>query len=248
MICQAEQVRYYEAHPKEFASFFDKEFPGIVGKLVSAEEITAQFVAHQKIPLKSVKLNKFGYKDDVLLLGDSAHMMTPFHAMGMIIGLEDVRIFFEQFRDPAQAASQSSAFCPEGTVAAYTAHRVSDVNTMVDMANEHYHELRYGVRSRFARARKACDNLLSRWVPFLGWIPLYARIQFTHERFSVIRKKEARQKNMTILLFFASTTAFACIVAAALQNWMRATLVTGGLSGATRVSSQPALLVSPTLD
>ncbi|KAI0444147.1 kynurenine 3-monooxygenase [Xylaria telfairii] len=221
MVCRTEKVRYYEAHPEEFVEFFNQQFPGIVPQLISAEEATAQFVAHQKIPLRSIKLNKFGYKDEVLLLGDSAHAMTPFHAMGMIIGLEDVRIFFERFRDRAGATTNASEFCSEGTVAAYTAHRVSDVNEMVDMANEHYHELGYGVRSKLARARKVCDTLLSRWVPFLGWAPLYARIQFTHERISVIRKMEARQQSIISTLFFAFTLALLCGAIAVTRNLLR---------------------------
>ncbi|KAI1302918.1 kynurenine 3-monooxygenase [Xylaria venustula] len=221
MVCRTEQVRYYEAHPEEFVGFLNQQFPGIVPKLISAEQATAQFLAHQKIPLRSIKLNKFGYRDEVLLLGDSAHSMTPFHAMGMIIGLEDVRIFFEDFRDPAGAATGTSEFCLQGIIAAYTAHRVSDVNEMVDMANEHYHELRHGVRSRLARARQACDILLSRWVPFLGWAPLYTRIQFSHERISVIRKIEARQQSIISLLFFASTTALLWIIVVGCRNLMR---------------------------
>lgn len=133
MVCATDTCRYMEAHPDEFPAWFSNEFPGIVPQLLSAEEAKRQFVAHQKIPLKSVKINKFGLGDEVLLLGDSSHAMTPFHAMGMITGLEDVRIFFEQFRDPAVAklqgrgnASKGAAdgtpgpFSPPGTVAAYS--------------------------------------------------------------------------------------------------------------------------------
>ncbi|KAI0549251.1 kynurenine 3-monooxygenase [Xylaria curta] len=201
MVCRTDLVRHYESHPDGFADFFNSQFPGIVPQLLSAEEVTAQFIEHQKIPLKSVKLNKFGYKDDVLLLGDSSHTMTPFHAMGMITGLEDVRIFFEDFRDQASTPDGvgekgTAPFCPEGVVAAYSAHRVHDVNDMVDLADEHYYELRHGVRSAFARARKRCDAIISRWVPVLDWTPLYARIQFSHERFSIVRKKEIWQRNI----------------------------------------------------
>ncbi|KAI0906093.1 kynurenine 3-monooxygenase [Ustulina deusta] len=204
MVCRTDLVRHYESHPDGFAEFFDKQFPGIVPELLSAEEVTAQFVAQQKIPLKSVKLNKFGFQDDVLLLGDSSHTMTPFHAMGMITGLEDVRIFFQDFRDQAPTSAVGNGacekgtapFCPEGAVAAYSAHRVQDVNDMIDLTNEHYYELRHGVRSAFTRARKTCDAMLGRWAPFLGWTSLYARIQFSHERFSVVRKKEIWQRNI----------------------------------------------------
>lgn len=121
-----------EAHPEDFVAWFSEGFPGIVPQLLSAAEAKRQFIAHQKIPLKSVKINKFGYQDRVVLLGDSSHAMAPFHAMGMIAGLEDVRVFFEQFRDPAAAQSKAddntnepadglpSPFVAPGTVTAYS--------------------------------------------------------------------------------------------------------------------------------
>ncbi|KAK2754487.1 hypothetical protein FQN54_006888 [Arachnomyces sp. PD_36] len=213
MVCDTQKLRYYEAHPEEFADFFAKEFPGIIPNLLSPEEITRQFVAHVKIPLKSIKCGKLGYKDNAVLLGDSSHTMTPFHAMGMITGLEDVRVFFEKFRDPAAAAlpdefdcagvKQEKSFCPPGTVQGYTDYRLPDVHAMVDLANEHYYELRIAVRSRAARTKKVADAFLGRWMPALDWTTLYARIQFGHERFSVVREKDARQKRITAMVLGA---------------------------------------------
>jgi kynurenine 3-monooxygenase len=213
MICAKDKVRYYEAHPQELPDYFDETFPGVVDHLLSREEISRQFLANVKIPLRSVKCGKLGYKDSAVLLGDSSHAMTPFHAMGMITGLEDVHDFFEDFRDPffaAAAAAQnppaaattSSAtekpphpaqpFCAPGTIQSYSDHRLPDVHAMVDMAASHYHELRIGVRSTSARTKKIVEAWLSRWAPALDWTTTYARIQFGHERFSVVRRKDAR--------------------------------------------------------
>lgn len=68
MVCDAQKLRYYEAHPEKFAGFFANEFPSIIPNLLSPE-ITRQFVALQKIPLKSIKCGKLGYKDNAVLLG-----------------------------------------------------------------------------------------------------------------------------------------------------------------------------------
>jgi kynurenine 3-monooxygenase len=198
MVCATDKVCYYEANPKELPDYFDETFPGIVGPLMSRAEIQRQFVANIKIPLKSVKCGKLGFKDNAVLLGDIFHAMTPFHAMGMITGLEDVRIFFEDFRDPfdaampAAAAADSPHFCAPGTIQAYTDFRLPDVHAMVDMAAFHYHELRIGVRSTSARTKKIVEAWLSRWAPSLNWTTTYARIQFGHERLTVIRQKDAR--------------------------------------------------------
>lgn len=127
--------------------------------------------------------------------------MTPFHAMGMITGLEDVRIFFEDFFDPARRELQENGkvdqpFCPSGVVQRYTEHRRPDVQAMTDMAVEHYHELRFGVKSRAGRMKKLLEGTLQKYFPSLGWASLYSRIQFGHERFTIIRQKENQQKKI----------------------------------------------------
>ncbi|KAK2864971.1 hypothetical protein FQN49_004035 [Arthroderma sp. PD_2] len=224
MVCDTEKIRYFEAHPEEFADFFTEEFAGIVPELLSAEEVTRQFLSHQKISLKSIKCGKLGYKDNAILLGDSCHTMTPFHAMGMITGLEDVRVFFEKFRDPAVAAlpeetdsdgaRKGKPFCAPGTVQAYTEFRLPDIHTMVDFASEHYDELRIGVRSRVTRAMNMVDKFLAEWLPFLGWTTLYARIQFEHDRFSIVRKKDERQRRIFGMIIVSSAIIAASAAAA----------------------------------
>lgn len=206
MVCDTDKVRHYEANPSQFPDYFDATFPGIVGPLLSREEFQRQFVANLKIPLKSVKTGRLGFKDNAVLLGDSSHAMTPFHAMGMITGLEDARIFFEDFRDPfvsaqpaatkATAAMEEQHFCAPGTIQAYSDFRLPDVHAMVDMAASHYHEIRIGVRSTSARTKKIVEAWLSRWAPSLNRTTTYARIQFGHERFTVIREKDAKQSHI----------------------------------------------------
>ena len=197
MVAAASECRDLERHPEKFASFFEMRFPGIIPDLLSAESVTEQFRHHQKISLKSVKCGQFGYGNAAVLLGDSCHTMTPFHAMGMITGLEDVRIFFEEFIDPAhrgQDKGSETAFCPDGVVQRYTAHRRRDVHAMTDMAAEHYHELRIGITSKARRVRSFIESSLKRYAPALNWDTLYSRIHFGHERYSVIRQKEAQQQ------------------------------------------------------
>ncbi|MCJ1463252.1 hypothetical protein MMC07_001857 [Pseudocyphellaria aurata] len=220
MVAPTDICRSLERHPEEFANFFRTRFPGIIPDLLSAESVTEQFIRHQHISLKSVKCGKFGYKDTAVLLGDSAHTMLPFHAMGMITGLEDVRIFFEEFIDPAHSALADnghgeSRFCPSGVVQRYADYRRPDVQAMTDMAAEHYHELRIGVRSKANRAKKTIESTLQRYAPMLDWATLYSRIQFSHERFSVVRKKDDRQKKiiksfvLSLSVTGVITTAFA---------------------------------------
>ena len=182
-------------------AFFRTRHPGIVPALLSAESATKQFLNNDHIPLMSIKCGKFGYEDSGVLLGDAAHTMVPFHAMGMITGLEDVRVFFEEFIDPAHRSLPHDEhlerpFCPTGVIQRYSDHRRPDAHAMTDMSVEHYHELSVRVKSRLSRAEKSIETALQRYVPALGWATQYWRIQFSNERFSVIRKKDHRQKRI----------------------------------------------------
>lgn len=137
--------------------------------------------------------------------------MTPFHAMGMMTGLEDVRIFFEDFLDPTHRKLRENgkvhqSFCPSGVVQRYTEHRRPDVQAMTDMAAEHYHELRFGVKSRAGRMKKLLEDTLQKHFPSLGWASLYSRITFGHERFTIVRQKEDRQNK--IISSFATSLCF----------------------------------------
>lgn len=208
MIAPEDIYRDLKQHPEKLEVFFRTRYPGIIPDLLSAESATEQFINHQHISLKSIKCGKFGYGDSGILLGDSSHTMVPFHAMGMITGLEDVRVFFEEFIDPAHRAllyneQVDKPFCPVGVVQQYTEYRRPDVQAMTDMAVEHYHELRIGVTSKANRAKKLIESTLQRHAPILDWATLYWRIQFSHERFSVVRKKEDQQKQI-IKLFIPS--------------------------------------------
>lgn len=219
MVAHKEVCRELEEHPEKVEVFFRTKHPGIIPDLLSAQSATEQFVSHQHISLKSVKCGKFGYEDSAVLLGDSSHTMTPFHAMGMITGLEDVRVFFEEFidrahRSPLYSEQVGKPFCPKGVVQKYTDHRRPDVQAMTDMAAEHYHELRIGVRSRANRSKKLVESTLQKYAPVLDWATLYWRIQFSHERFYVVRKKEDRQKRIikSLVPCFFLTSLLAAVV------------------------------------
>ena len=201
MAIDRETCRELEKYPKKVEAFFRTRHPGIIPALLSAESATKQFVNNQHISLKSIKCGKLGYEDSGVLLGDSAHTMVPFHAMGMNTGLEDVRVLFEEFIDPAHRSIQhlgqlERPFCPPGTIQRYSDHRRPDVQAMTDMAVEHYHELSVGVKSSLSRTKKRIESALQKYAPALDWATLYWRIQFSHERFSVIRKKDARQNRI----------------------------------------------------
>lgn len=93
-------------HPPKMEAFFRTRYPGIVPAHLSARSAAKQVLNNKHIPLMSSICGKFGYEDSGVLLGDAAHTMVCSYYMGMITGLEDVRVFFEDFIHPAHCSLQ----------------------------------------------------------------------------------------------------------------------------------------------
>ena len=218
-----------EQHQDNIQEHFSNRYAGLVPDMLPIEDVTRQLRAHQRISLKSIKCSQFGYRDAAVLLGDAAHSMTPFYGVGMVSGLEDVRIFFEQFRDPMQRVTPAVAsvsahkedrrpFCPPGVLDRYTAYRRPDVQAITDMAAEHYQELRAARPAPMLQAIITVQAWLQRKWPSLGFKTIYSRIQFSHERFSMIRKSEAEQKKILGMFWGGLSRLSVCGFIAAM--WM----------------------------
>ena len=187
-----------EQYPEELETFFSNKNLAAVPNLTSAEAAKEQFLDREHLSLISIKCGQFGYGDSYVLLGDSSHTMVHFYGMGMKTGLEDVRIFFEEFIDLAHRIVSPTSFCPTGLTGAYTEYRLPDVQAMTDIAAEHFNELKNGVPPKTEMPRKFLESKLQKHVPALDYKPLYSRIVFGHERFSVAKRKNCIQKTLFI--------------------------------------------------
>ncbi|KAL8890842.1 MAG: hypothetical protein Q9215_002068 [Flavoplaca cf. flavocitrina] len=197
MVAPVEEFRRLTEHPEELEDFFHASYPGVIPNLLSAESAKEQFFRRDHLSLMSIKCGKIGYGDSCVLLGDSSHTMPPFYGMGMNTGLEDVRVLFEQFIDPAHREdvySSIDTFCPRGVTKSYTDYRIPDVQAMTDIACNHFEELKEGVPGPTTVARKKVESKLQKHAPSLDYVPMYSRIVFGHERFSVALRKDATQK------------------------------------------------------
>ncbi|KAI4220304.1 MAG: hypothetical protein L6R36_007716 [Xanthoria steineri] len=214
MVAPINEFRRLKEHPEELEVFFDSSYPGVIPDLMSAESVKEQFFRRDHLSLMSIKCGKIGWEDSCVLLGDSSHTMPPFYGMGMNTGLEDVRVFFEDFVDPAHREnvySSINTFCPKGVTKAYTDYRIPDVQAMTDIASDHFEELKEGVPGPAVIARKRVESELQKHVPGLDYVPMYSRIVFGHERFSVALKKDAQQK-----ILFAGILASLCALCVAM--------------------------------
>ena len=135
-----------------------------------------------------------------VILGDAAHAMLPFYGQGMNAGLEDVRVLFEHI-DGALASSNNSTSSPKEETStslttalqSYTTTRVPDAHTINDLASANYAEMHSGVRSPIYLFRKRVEEFLSDKFPSSGFATQYARVSFSNERYSLVRKNVEQQ-------------------------------------------------------
>ena len=149
-------------------AFFQREFPDVASVV---PDLASQFAAHPQSRLGTVYCAGWRVGERVLLLGDAAHAMVPFHGQGLNCGFEDCTVLDRLL---IRSASISEAFT------AFERERLPNALAIAAMALENYNEMRDEVRSpEFAR-RKALANDLAHLFPE-RFIPRYAMVTFHPE-------------------------------------------------------------------
>lgn len=114
--------------------------------------------------------------------------MVPFFGQGMNCGLEDVRVLFDYIS--AQPDDLSLA------LSLYTNDRRADAHAINDLAMKNYVEMRHEVTSKLYKLRKATEEMLYAYAPWLGVRTLYSYISFSNVRYSEVVKRVRRQQEI----------------------------------------------------
>jgi len=154
--------------PEAVARFFALEFPDVVPHL---PDLLTEFFAHPQGQLGTVHASPWHAGGSVLLLGDAAHAIVPFHGQGMNAAFEDCTVL--------------DALVGEGgdfgeLFARYEAARRPDTAAIAQMALENYGEMRDAVRDTVFLRRKALAMALERHFPD-RFIPRYSMVMFHPE-------------------------------------------------------------------
>jgi kynurenine 3-monooxygenase len=148
--------------------FFAREFPDTLPLL---PDLPAQFAAHPQGQLGTVHAEPWHITGQVLLLGDAAHAIVPFHGQGMNAAFEDCVLLDELL---ATERDWQTLF------AEFERVRRPDAAAIARMALENYTEMRDAVLdARFVR-RKAIAMGLERRFP-QRFIPRYSMVMFHPE-------------------------------------------------------------------
>lgn len=82
--------------PELLMEFFKREYADVIPLMPDLEK---EFFSNPNSTITQVKGGPWHYGDKVLLMGDSAHAVTPFYGMGMNVGFEDCIVFMELLKE-----------------------------------------------------------------------------------------------------------------------------------------------------
>jgi kynurenine 3-monooxygenase len=188
--------------PARVQEFFAAHFPE-VSSLVP--DLAAQFAAHPQGFLGTVYCPQWHDAESMLLLGDAAHAIVPFHGQGMNCAFEDCRILVELL-----ASNPGTAFTD------FAQLRRDDCLAIAQMALENYGEMRDAVRDPLFQRQKALSLQLEKAHPD-RFVPRYSMVMFRDDiPYSVaLQRGRIQQQILTELTEVPGTTLEA---AAALIN------------------------------
>jgi len=164
-------------------ALFERELPDAAARLPDLEQ---QFIEHPQGQLGTVYCDGWQAEGRVLLLGDAAHAIVPFHGQGLNCGFEDCSALDRllQTQPPAEA------------LALFERERRPNSDAIAAMALENYVEMRDGVRSEQFAPRKQLAGQLER--AFAGrFIPRYSMVMFHPEiPYAEAQRRGAHQQRL----------------------------------------------------
>lgn len=186
-----------EAGAAAVHAFFAREFPDALALMPQLEE---EFAAHPQGRLATLHCAPWHVGGRVLLLGDAAHAIVPFHGQGMNAAFEDcVELTGLLGGEPgAPAADTARAF------AEFERIRRPDAEAIARMALENYGEMRAAVLDPAFLRRRSMGLTLERSFPG-RFVPRYSMVMFHPEiRYSEALRRGAIQEGILAELDAAS--------------------------------------------
>ena len=148
-------------------AFFEREFPSAK---VLIPDLAREFFAHPQGSLGTVYTQGWHLNGDVLLLGDAAHAIVPFHGQGMNCAFEDCAELMRLMDEHHSWA---------GLFEAFEHARRPNTDAIAQMALENYVEMREAVLDPQYRKKKQEEEELARRDP--NFISRYAKVMFHPE-------------------------------------------------------------------
>jgi kynurenine 3-monooxygenase len=153
--------------PEAVDAFFSREFPSAKGLM---PDLLREFFEHPQGSLGTVYTHGWHLNGDVLLLGDAAHAIVPFHGQGMNCAFEDCAELVRLMEEHHGWAGLFEAFEKE---------RRPNTDAIAEMALENYVEMREVVLDpEYRRMKSEAESLERRHA---AAIPRYSKVMFHSE-------------------------------------------------------------------
>ena len=160
--------------PGAVEEFFKREFPSARTLM---PDLAREFFEHPQGSLGTVYIEGWHLNGDVLLLGDAAHAIVPFHGQGMNCAFEDCAELMRLMDEHHSWA---------GLFEAFEHARRPNTDAIAQMALENYVEMREAVLDPGYRRKKAEAEELEKKDP--NFIPRYSMVMFHPERFLITKQ------------------------------------------------------------
>lgn len=148
--------------------FFAQHFPDVLALL---PDLAGEFLERPTGVMGTVRCARWSDADRLLLIGDAAHAITPFHGQGMNCAFEDCRELDQVLRNERDWARAFAAF---------EAARHANTDAIADMAIENYGEMRDTVRDPGFQLQRSLSLALERRFPE-RFVPRYSMVMFHDE-------------------------------------------------------------------
>ncbi|MEM9564130.1 MAG: NAD(P)/FAD-dependent oxidoreductase [Actinomycetota bacterium] len=163
-------------------AFFSREFPEIVELIPNLAD---DFFDGPTGELATIGTENWHLGDEVLLVGDAAYAIVPFHGQGMNQGMESVRVldrYLGEYPDDLGVG-----------FARFAMDRIPDAKAIAQMAIDNYVEMRAGVVDpQYLLKRELALELERRFPDKIA--ARYGMVMFTTMRYAEVIKRHHRQQ------------------------------------------------------
>ena len=212
------------ADRRAIATFFDEDFPDIAPRM---PQRIADWCDRPVGFLGTVRAAPWYHRDQVVLVGDAAHAVVPFHGQGMNCCFEDCLAL-----DACVAAYGDW----ESRFAAFYALRKPNADAIAAMSLENYEEMRAKVVDPRFQVQSALAHELERRLPD-RFIPRYSMVMFHPEIPYQLAERRGRIQAGLLAALTADASSLADVDLDAAQRVVEAQLapIAQDLSSVTKV-------------
>jgi len=171
--------------PAQVESFFEQYFPDVADLI---DNLVGDVLNRPLGLLGTVRCRHWHDRGNVLLMGDAAHAVVPFHGQGMNLAFEDCIVLDHIMR--TEGGDWPRIF------RRFEEQQLFNANAIADMALENYIEMRDTVRDPKFALRKELAFELERQLPD-NFIPRYSMVMFHSDiPYAVARERGETQRQL----------------------------------------------------